>query len=145
MDGILRFNCTGSDQEDAIILLQPDVGMGDNNETTSQQAAAREEFAIPTKKRQQQGMTAWSAEQNKQFDRGRSTVNHYFSEERMYYRMYCLLVFSFVLVCFLLLYFSCLVRNFPKQVRKAMGAIGMYQMRVLLYQGKSMHRHLDLR
>ena len=36
-------------------------------------------------------------------------------------------------------------RNFPKQVRKAMGAIGMYQMRELLYQGRSMHRHLDLR
>ena len=58
--------------------------------------------------------------------------------------MCCLLVFL-VFVCFPLLYFSCLVRNFPKQVRKAMGAIGMYRMRELLYQGRSVHLHLDLR
>ena len=56
----------------------------------------------------------------------------------------CLLVFSFCVVYFLILYFSCLVRIFPKQVRKAIGAIGMYQMRELLYQGRSMHRRLDL-
>ena len=44
--------------------------------------------------------------------------------------------------------FSCIfchVRNFLKQGRKAMGAIGMYQMREVLYQGRSVHRHLDLR
>ena len=58
--------------------------------------------------------------------------------------MYCLLVFPLVFVCFLL-YVSCYVCNFPKQVRRAMGAIGMYQMRELLYQDRSMHRHLDLR
>ncbi|CAN0149997.1 unnamed protein product, partial [Ascophyllum nodosum] len=28
------------------------------------------------------------------------------------------------------------------QVRRAMGAVGMYQMRELLYQSRSMHRHL---
>ena len=63
----------------------------------------------------------------------------------MFCRMYCLLVFPLVFVCFLLLYFSCHVRNFPNQVRKAIGAIGMYRMRGLLYQGRSVHRHIDLR
>ena len=58
--------------------------------------------------------------------------------------MYCLLVFL-MFVCVLLLYFSCLVRNFPKHVRKAMGAIRMHHMRELLYQGRSVHCHLDLR
>ena len=73
VDVFFRFSCTSPDQEDTIILLQPDVGMDDNDEaTTSQQATARKEFAIarPTKDRQHQRMT----EQNKQFDRGGSTV-----------------------------------------------------------------------
>ena len=61
MDGFLRSNCTSTEQE-YIILLQPDVGMDDNNETTSQQAAAHGEFARLTKKRQQQGMTALSTD-----------------------------------------------------------------------------------
>ena len=74
VDGILRFNCTSPNQQDTIILLQSDVGMDNNDETTTQQATAREEFARPTKKRQQQGMTAWLTEQNKQFDRGQSKV-----------------------------------------------------------------------
>ena len=69
VDGSLR---TSPEQE--CILFQPEVGVDGNNEDTSQQAAAREEFAIPTKKRQQQWMTAWSTEQSKQFDRVRSTV-----------------------------------------------------------------------
>ena len=60
--------------EEEYVLLQPDIGMDNNNETITQQAAAREEFARPTKKRQQQGMVAWSIHQNKQFDRGRSRV-----------------------------------------------------------------------
>ena len=60
--------------------------------------------------------------------------------------MYCLFArcFPFVFVCSLLLYFSCHVRNVLKQVRKAIGAIEMYHMRELLYQGRSVH-HLDLR
>ena len=68
MDGFLNF--TGTEQE--CILLKSDGEMDDNNDATTQQAAAREEFAGPTKKRQRQGTTAWAAEQNKQFDRGRS-------------------------------------------------------------------------
>ena len=46
--------------------------MDDINDATTQQAAAREEFARLTKMRQRQGTTAWAAERNKQFDRGRS-------------------------------------------------------------------------
>ena len=73
MDGFLRSNCTNTEQE-YILLHQPDVGVNDEKEThaTPQQAAIREEFVSPTEKRQQQGTTAWSTEQNKQFDRGRS-------------------------------------------------------------------------
>ena len=52
--------------------VQPEVGMDDSNDATTQQAAAREDFARLTKMRQRQGTTAWAAEQNKQFDRGRS-------------------------------------------------------------------------
>ena len=81
MDGFLRSNCTRTEQE--YILLQSDVGVNDNkvqpevgmdgsNDATTQKAAAREEFARLTKMRQRQGTTAWAAEQNKQFDRGRS-------------------------------------------------------------------------
>ena len=58
MDGFLRPNCTSTEQA-YILLLQPDTGMDNKSKTTTQQAAAREEFARPTKKRQQQGMTAW--------------------------------------------------------------------------------------
>ena len=50
--------------------------------------------------------------------------------------MYCLLVvFSLVfsLISTNNVYFSRLVRKLPEQVRKAIGAIGMYQMRELLY------------
>ena len=73
MDGFLRSNCTSTEHE-SVLLHQPDVGVDDEKETTatSQQAAVREKFTSPTKKRQQQGTTAWATEQNKQFDRGRS-------------------------------------------------------------------------
>ena len=81
MDGFLRSSCTSTKQE--CILLQSDVGVNDNkvqpevgiddsNDATSQQAAVREEFLSPTEKRQQHGTTAWASEQNKKFDRGRS-------------------------------------------------------------------------
>ena len=45
MEGFLRFNCTSPEQE--CVLFQPDVGVDDNDEATSQQAAACEEFARP--------------------------------------------------------------------------------------------------
>ena len=79
MDGFLRSNCTSLEQEyvfiqsrEEYILLQvqPEVGMDDSNNATTSQAAAREEFArLPIGK--QQGVTAWSTDQNRQFDRGR--------------------------------------------------------------------------
>ena len=73
MDNVLRSNCTSPEQE--CILLQPDVGVDDEKETTatSHQTAIREEFARPAKKRQQQKTTAWTTNQSKQFDRGQST------------------------------------------------------------------------
>ena len=81
MDGFLYSSCTSTEQE--CILLQSDVGVNDNkvqpevgmdgsNDATTQQAAACEKFARLTKMRQLQGTKAWAAEQNKQFDRGRS-------------------------------------------------------------------------
>ena len=81
MDGFLRSNCTSNKQECILLQsdvgvndnkVQPEVGMDDSNDATTQQAAACEEFARLTKMRQRQGTTAWAAERNKQFDRGRS-------------------------------------------------------------------------
>ena len=81
MDGFLHLNCTSTEQECILLQsdvgindnkVQPEVGMDDGNDATTQQAVARQEFARPTKMRQRQGTTAWAAEQNKQFDRGRS-------------------------------------------------------------------------
>ena len=69
VDVFLRVNCTSTEQE--CILLQPNVGVDDEEKiSTSEQAAAREEFARPPKKRQQQRMTARTTEQSKQFDPG---------------------------------------------------------------------------
>ena len=80
MDGFLRSNCTSTEQECILLQsdvgvndnkVQPEVGMDDSNEATTHQAAAREESARLLIG-QQQGMTAWSTDQNKQFDRNRS-------------------------------------------------------------------------
>ena len=81
MDDCLHSNCTSTEQECILLQsdvgvnenkVQPEVGMDDSNDATTQQAAAREEFAILTKMRQRQGTTAWAAEQNKKCDQGRS-------------------------------------------------------------------------
>ena len=145
MDGCSRFNCSSPEQE--CIHFQPDVGVDGNDEVTtgtSQQAAAREEFARPTKKRQQQRMTAWTTEQSKQFDRGRSTLKPLFFCRKKYLVTYTVCSYFLCLSAFSCCIFFCHVRNFAKQVRKAMGVIGMYQMRALLSQDRSVHRHLDL-
>ena len=74
MDVFLHSNCTSTEQ--VCILLrsdvgvndnevQPEVGMDDSNDATTQQDAARVEFARLTKMRQRQGTKAWAAEQNK--------------------------------------------------------------------------------
>ena len=79
MDGFLRSNFTSMEQECILLQsnvgvngnrVQPEVGIGDNNDATTQQAAVREEFLSPTEKRQ--GTTTWATEQHKRFDRGRS-------------------------------------------------------------------------
>ena len=80
MDGFLRSNCTSTEQEYILLQLdvgvndnkvQPEVRMDDSDDATTQQAAAREESErLPIG--QQQGITAWSTDQNRQFDRGRS-------------------------------------------------------------------------
>ena len=46
------------------IGVQPEVGMDDDNNATTQQAAVRKEL-------QQRETTAWATKQNKLFDRGR--------------------------------------------------------------------------
>ena len=77
MDGFLRSNCTSPEQE-YILLHQSDIGVDANEKATASkvQAGAREESEIlPIG--QQQGMTAGSTDQNRQFDRGRSRVNSF--------------------------------------------------------------------
>ena len=60
MDGFLHSNCTSTEQECILLQsdvgvndnkVQPEVGMDDSNNATTQQAAAREEFARLTKMR----------------------------------------------------------------------------------------------
>ena len=78
-DGFLRSNCTSLEQEyilvqsrEEYILLQvqPEVGMDDSNNATTSQDTTREESARLLIGKQQ-GMAAWSSDQNKQFHRGR--------------------------------------------------------------------------
>ena len=60
----------------SIFCSNSDIGVDDNDDATASrvQAGAREESArLPIG--QQQGMTAWSTDQNRQFDRGRLRVN----------------------------------------------------------------------
>ena len=73
MDCFLHSNCTSSEQECVLLQsdvgvndnkVQPEVGMDDSNDATTQQAAAREEFARLTKMRQRQRTAAWAAEHN---------------------------------------------------------------------------------
>ena len=64
----LHVNCTSPEQEAATISLQTDVGVNDETTITTAQAAAHEESARPPKNWQQRRVTAWGAEQIKQFD-----------------------------------------------------------------------------
>ena len=79
MDGFLRSSITSMEHEYILLqsnvevndnIVQPIVGVDDNNDATTQQVAVREEFVSLTEKRQ--GTTTWGTEQHKQFDRGRS-------------------------------------------------------------------------
>ena len=146
MDAFLRFKCTSPEQE--CILFQPDVGVDDEKgqPATSQLAAAREEFARPTKKRQQQRMTTWTIKQSKQFDPGSETIT---SLSRGMSVAYTLFVWSFFLCLSAFSYiFSVL---FEKRVQEARiiftGCESDWdanQMHELLYQDRSMHRRHDL-
>ena len=78
-EGFLSSNCTSLEQEyiliqsrEEYILLQvqPEVGMDDSNNANPSQAATREESA-KLLIGQQQGIKAWSTDQNRQFDRSR--------------------------------------------------------------------------
>ena len=79
MDGFLSSDCTSLEQEYILIRsreeyiplqVQPEVGMEDSNNATTSQATTREESARLLIG-QQQGMKAWSTDQNRQFDRER--------------------------------------------------------------------------
>ena len=73
MDSFLHPNFTSPEQE--CILLKSDIGVDDNDEAAASkvQAGAREKSTrLPIG--EQQGMTAWSTDQNRQLDRGRSRV-----------------------------------------------------------------------
>ena len=124
VDVFLRFNCSSPEQE--CILLQPGVGVDNKKDqpSTSQQVTAREEFARPTKKRQQQRMTAWTTEQSKQFDRGRSTV-----KPLLFWREKCLVAhtvcsFFLVSVCFLLYFFSVMYAIFRSRYERRWERLG---------------------
>ena len=88
--------------------VQPEIGMDDSNDATTQQAAASEEFARLTKMRQRQGTTAWAAEQNKQFDRAGHCDTITFLKREMFACALSCLFFPLYFVCCLLLIFSAL-------------------------------------
>ena len=113
---VFLHGCTGLDEEGTIILLQPYVEVDDGeNTTTSEQATAREEFARPSKKRQQQRMAAWGNDQTKQFD---PRYMEYYIFFRCTVCPYVLFSLLFLFSC-IFLFFLVFVCNFPKQVRKA--------------------------
>ena len=70
VDGFLHVNCTKIPEEEGTISSQADVGVKPETTTTTAQVAACKEFARPPKNRQQRRVTAWGAEQTKQFDPG---------------------------------------------------------------------------
>ena len=74
VDGFLHSNFTNPEQEG--ILLKLEIGVDDNDETTASKIQAGDcEESAKLPNGQQQGMTAWSTDQNRQFDRGRARVN----------------------------------------------------------------------
>ena len=127
VDGFLRSNCTSVEQEyifiqsrEEYILLQvqPEVGMDDSNNATTSQAAAGEESArLPIG--QQQGMTAWSTDHNRQFDRGRLLWYKIPFLKRNVLPVYCICLFFFPLVFLSTACLSYFLALPPKQVRKA--------------------------
>ena len=108
--GFLRSNFTSPEQE--CTLLKSGIGVDDNDEATASrvQAGAREESSsLPIY--QQQGMTAWSTDQNRQFDRGRSRVTSFTFLKRYMFAMCTCLFFPLCFVCCLLHIFPVLSTN----------------------------------
>ena len=143
VDGILSFNCAIPGQK--CILSQPEVGVDGNDETTSSsaQVGARKEFTgLPIGRQQRE--TA-STEQSKQFNFGGLLRSFYFPSKTD-----SPVLFFVSMSRVSLLYCSVLSK---KQVREARifftrGCESDWyanQMRELLYQDRSAHRHLDLR
>ena len=108
--GFLRSNFTSPEKE--CTLLKSGIGVDDNDEATASrvQAGAREESSsLPID--QQQGMTAWSTDQNRQFDRGRSRVTSFTFLKRYMFAMCTCLLFPLCFVCCLLHIFPVLSTN----------------------------------
>ena len=106
MDDFLQLNCTSPEQE--YIVLQPDVGIDNNDEATTSkvQAGAREEFArLPIGRQQRE--TA-STVQSKQFERGRSQCTITFlKRDKCFWRIYCLFARCFP-SCVLSTFYCCI-------------------------------------
>ena len=68
----LRSKCTSLEEEYILLQVQPD-GMDDSNNATTSQDTTREESARLLIG-QQQRMAAWSTDQSKQFDTGKTFV-----------------------------------------------------------------------
>ena len=94
------------------ILLQADAGVDDDETATSELAAAREQFARPSKKRQQQIMTVQGNDRTKQFDPGGRWSTPFLFRCNVCPHV----LFSSV---FLFSCFSSCLQNFPKQVQEA--------------------------
>ena len=109
VDGILRFNYAIPEQ--MCILSQPNVGVDDNDETTSSnaQVGARKEFTgLPISRQQRE--TA-STEQSKQFDFGGLLRSFYFPSKTDSTVLFFVRMSPISLLC-------CSV-SFKKQVREA--------------------------
>ena len=115
------FHVCASPEQGTTSLLQADAGVDDDETTTSEHATAHEEFARPSKKRQQQRMTAWVATKPNSLMREGDGALHSFSDVLLA-RTSCFLVFLYFFFC----------ANFPEagtrgadNFHSRMGAIGM--------------------
>ena len=145
MDVLFLVNCTNPEQE--CVLLQPDDGVDDNDETTTSkaQAGARKEFTDCRLVGNNERRLRLSKASNLIPERDGGAITF--------------LPTDFAVVSFVRInpvFFSrCifgLVQNFPKQVREARiiftGCESNWyanRMHELLHQDRSVHRHLDLR
>ena len=114
MDGFLRSNFTSMEHEYILLQsnvgvndnrVQPIVGVDDNNDATTQQAAVREKFVSPTEKRQ--GTTTWGIPSSTSNSIGAGLCDAITFLKRNVLPVSCLLVFPSCLFCLRCLsYFS---------------------------------------